>query len=65
MHHSKGKPIDIKTSFIHDLVENGDFVHEFLDLKNESTNIITNPYLRIDFVSFEIVLVLLLFKECY
>ena len=43
MHHSIGKPIDIKASFIHDLVKNGDYVLEFVDFDNQSTNIITNP----------------------
>ena len=46
MQYSRGKPIDIKASFIHDLVENGDFVFKFVDFENQLTNIITNPLLE-------------------
>lgn len=57
MHHSWEKHIDIKHHFIRNHVENGDFFIEFVDSDYQLVDIITNPFLKKDFVFIKIVLV--------
>lgn len=43
VHHSRAKHIDIKHHFIHDHVEKGDFILDFINIKNQLADIFTKP----------------------
>lgn len=65
LHHSRAKHIDIKNHFICDHIENGCFLLEFVDSKNQLTDILQNPYLKKDFLVYATDWVLLYFLPKY